>query len=461
MPQISFTDYGQAQESINRRRKMAEMLQQQGMEPAGPQETAGGFVVPVSWTQGLAKALKAGVGGYQAGQLDRESKDLAQKTKSEAMDWAQSMPTDKPATPEQWMSEGIDERLQPGTDAVKATPQQLRAWALSGALSGNPLAQGMGSAYMAQLMKGPESLVSKIDPKDYTPDSVAKYMQTMNPAALVPIRKMETLTAAGQNGPETRFFNPWEPPTSPVAQPVKNEMVGLGNQVMPVNPYAQTSPLGIGVSPNTTYAQGQENARFAGVSGNTAATNAMTRRGQDIGANPEIQGALSQARGYGTDLGQAGAAMVVDPVKQATNATKILQRINYDSSGKTDDVSKLIDKSTSGMVQNVSANVVGGATGSATQGREAIGALQTLASQLTMEIMGGKLGSGISNADRDFVMQQLGDVGNANIPANERKAAWQSAVGRLEALSKNPTTLPQRRASDAYGSPPLGAVRSR
>ena len=67
MPTVNFTDYGAAQDDIARRRRMAELMQQQGLEPQGPSETAGGFVVPVSWTQGLAKALKAGLGGISRG----------------------------------------------------------------------------------------------------------------------------------------------------------------------------------------------------------------------------------------------------------------------------------------------------------------------------------------------------------------------------------------------------------
>lgn len=74
MPNVSFqapNEYSTELADIERRRKMAELLQQQAMEPIHQQPTpAGGFAVPISWTQGLAKALQ----GY-AGQkgLDRAS----------------------------------------------------------------------------------------------------------------------------------------------------------------------------------------------------------------------------------------------------------------------------------------------------------------------------------------------------------------------------------------------------
>lgn len=66
MPSVSFqapTDYSTDLADIERRRKYAEMLQQQSMQPVQAQPTpANGFAVPISWTQGLAKALQ----GYSA-----------------------------------------------------------------------------------------------------------------------------------------------------------------------------------------------------------------------------------------------------------------------------------------------------------------------------------------------------------------------------------------------------------
>lgn len=56
-------EYSTELADIERRRKYAEMLRSQSMEPVqAPQTPAGGFAVPVSWTHGLAKALQ----GYNA-----------------------------------------------------------------------------------------------------------------------------------------------------------------------------------------------------------------------------------------------------------------------------------------------------------------------------------------------------------------------------------------------------------
>lgn len=50
------------QEAIDRQRQMALMLRQQSMEPLNPNQVVAGRVVPLSWTQGLAKLLQ----GYSA-----------------------------------------------------------------------------------------------------------------------------------------------------------------------------------------------------------------------------------------------------------------------------------------------------------------------------------------------------------------------------------------------------------
>ena len=87
----TFTDYTAEAADIDRRRKLAELLQQQALEPI-KQETAGGYVVPISWTQGLAKALQGGVGAYKEAQAGKESKALTGRMRQEAQDWLSGMP---------------------------------------------------------------------------------------------------------------------------------------------------------------------------------------------------------------------------------------------------------------------------------------------------------------------------------------------------------------------------------
>lgn len=72
------SDFSAQQADIERQRRMAELLQQQSMAPMETNQTAGGFVVPVSPYAGLAKALQGytGIMGQRSAN-DRE-KALAQ-----------------------------------------------------------------------------------------------------------------------------------------------------------------------------------------------------------------------------------------------------------------------------------------------------------------------------------------------------------------------------------------------
>lgn len=153
----TFSDYGAEQQDIERRRKMAELLSQQGMQPI-EQQMAGGYVVPTSWTQGLAKALQSGLGGYQQGQLRAEQKALGEKAKQEAAVWAAGMP--QPRT-EQFTPEGSLEDqgqfgMAPQTESktIQPTKQQMMSFALSGA--GNPLTAPMSASLLASALKQDE-----------------------------------------------------------------------------------------------------------------------------------------------------------------------------------------------------------------------------------------------------------------------------------------------------------------
>ena len=170
----------------------------------------------------------------------------------------------------------------------------------------------------------------------------------------------------------------------------------------------------------------------------------VARKRLDNEADPALQGRLAGARTAAQERAKEDVDREYDPIRAADAARKILKAVNYDSKKKTDDIAKLIDKSTSGLLQNAVAQGYGAVTGDATTGRQAIGQLVTEANKLTTDLMGGKLGSGISNADRDFILGQLGDVGNANTPAPERRAAWNKAISRLNAVAGGsaPTKAP-------------------
>ena len=132
------------------------------------------------------------------------------------------------------------------------------------------------------------------------------------------------------------------------------------------------------------------------------------------------------------------------------NAELLLQAAGVDIARGIDPVSDLIEGSTSGRVQAFGAGVYGDVTGDATEGMENIAKLQTIVSDMTLQLTGGSLGNQISNADREFIMQRVGNLGDPTIPASQRLAAWEQVKQRMANL-----TAP---AEGEEASPPLGAL---
>jgi hypothetical protein len=111
-------------------------------------------------------------------------------------------------------------------------------------------------------------------------------------------------------------------------------------------------------------------------------------------------------------------------------AIETLRSVGYDPETGEDDISKAIASSTSGGAQADIAAVMR-YFGGTSKGMQAINKLKGAASRITLEILGGNLGAGISNPDREFITQGLGDIGNEKLTASERLAGWTSAKNRM------------------------------
>jgi hypothetical protein len=138
--------------------------------------------------------------------------------------------------------------------------------------------------------------------------------------------------------------------------------------------------------------------------------------------------------------------------KDQQAAVKALKSAGYDPMTGEDNISKLIAKSTSGRL-GATADAIQGFFGGTNEGRKAIAALESTANQIAIDIAGGKLGAGISNTDREFIISALGDVANPNRPAGERLAGWGAAKQRM--LSAGLVPPP---ASTAFAVPAANAL---
>lgn len=125
-------DWQAEAQDIDRRRKLAELLQQDALKPI-EQSSAGGYVTPISWTQGLAKLLQGGVGAYRQKQLTQEQRDLykrQQDTYTGAGQRLMDAVTPRPAqeaTPYDATEFGGDQGMNPAKPAYNPSQQDLMA----------------------------------------------------------------------------------------------------------------------------------------------------------------------------------------------------------------------------------------------------------------------------------------------------------------------------------------------
>ena len=64
-----------------------------------------------------------------------------------------------------------------------------------------------------------------------------------------------------------------------------------------------------------------------------------------------------------------------------------------------------------------------------------IGQLKTIGEKIVIDMLGGKLGSGISNADVELVRGAFANIANPDIPADARLAAFRQLKANLDSLA--------------------------
>jgi hypothetical protein len=154
---------------------------------------------------------------------------------------------------------------------------------------------------------------------------------------------------------------------------------------------------------------------------------------------------------YGTSGSIPKVAAVAPEVSDANAAKDTVNylRTKYVVKG-VDTVENLIKGSTSGGMQQSAADAYEYLTGEGTSGAENIAQLKTVANDITLSTLKGKLGAGISNADRDFLQAKLGDIGNPKLASNVRLAAWQEYKNGVAAIANGGRAdMPQGQAPEA------------
>jgi hypothetical protein len=168
--------------------------------------------------------------------------------------------------------------------------------------------------------------------------------------------------------------------------------------------------------------------------------------------------------GGGTPTG-AGAPQTIRQVASAADKTRTLKSFRditgFDFTSGKDPVADLIKRSTSGGAEKLGADIIGfipeSMGGGTTKGMEAIGALEVIASDLTLALLpGNKLGAGVSNEDRKMFEKLVGEMANPNITSGKRLAAWGQLKSKMARIAG--VDAPTRKAAPPKGSAPRTPV---
>lgn len=130
---------------IARARKMAELLQQQGTTGIDPNRMAGGWVVPMQKSEGLAKLAQALSGAYMGNKLDEREREAGERQRGERTATMEAFANALKGTP--------------GRDAVEMPPEELGGGPGRGAVAAQP---GNPMAAYAELMKSQDPALSQM-----------------------------------------------------------------------------------------------------------------------------------------------------------------------------------------------------------------------------------------------------------------------------------------------------------
>lgn len=195
---------------IAQQQKMAELLQAQSLQPT-ERYSYKGIEAHTPATAGLAKVLQAMGGAYLQNKGLEEQKALGEDFRNRSSMEGREFIGALKGTPEIPMPAeeqgGGPGRPAQGPDMARALEMSMN--------SVNPMVQGAGGAMLSQMLKPSETAFGKVDPKDYTPESVKAFSVDGGKdfSILVPRIKYER----ENTGSDITVVNPYDPTGKPVS----------------------------------------------------------------------------------------------------------------------------------------------------------------------------------------------------------------------------------------------------
>ena len=352
-----FNPYSQELIEIERRRKLAEALQAQSMQPIEQQPTpAGGFATPISPMQGLAKIAQALAAAYGQSGAREQSKALGERYTKERADVVSQALKAGEAIPEQPEIPLPPDEIGggPGRAAQPAIPaNRTRVYEALAANQNFPDLQNIGITEMLKVRtplkidagdkweyRDPQNLaLLGIIPKSATPDARLRAetsLQTHGTASGSAIlqnqgamQRHAAPSGSAQLGSETSIRGQdIGASTARRGQDItmrgqdigrntaiRGQDIGASTAIRGQDIGAQTSRRGQDLTYDSSALGRATTERGQDIGAQTA------RRGQDIWSDPYIQGQIAQTRGSGTAIGKATAEAALN-LPQAIAAAK-------------------------------------------------------------------------------------------------------------------------------------------
>lgn len=196
--------YAAEEAEIERSRRLAEALRAQSMQPIGDTQFApGGLAIRRSPLEGFGKLAQAWSANAQGQAAEDRQKALYERQRQDWMGDMTALANNLRGAPA-----GVDE------DAAGNVTERpaVRAGQLNPAVMGQLRTPQMQQVAMQQMLAGllrdPNAMLGKIDPKDYTPESFRAFVQTGDATQLRPRVKQEAVNTGGS----TQFVDPYNPP---------------------------------------------------------------------------------------------------------------------------------------------------------------------------------------------------------------------------------------------------------